>query len=544
MGFVRMSEDQFLTRIATAICGMPQRAKRIPLTVMIDGKAASGKSTLVREITARLAKRRVKVCSIEADWYLLSRSERQEKEKDRLREVCGHVYIPEDLHLSYWRRDGFRDALDRVRTAASQKRGGRVELTGLYNRATGKCSEARTLTVPPGAVIIVEGCYLLAQDLRPDISILLYVNREIGRARKIQREEEKSEGEFPTGERVGTVITTWEQIEEPTFFRHLMEHGSKAHVVIDTSDVKSMAIIKYRLPGQTEDDLEKAVKWDEQVSKASGDAKRLLALAREAPGDSDYVRVMLLRGELLKGQRKYSEALSAFKAALKKAPHDVRALTQKALMLQRLGQSDKALEALDRAAQSLDGQSTAGLWHGEIEGIRGRILKSAWKEKWFARTTPEERWRCASQEISQLVAALRVYAAMFRRDPTSYFNGDNAAALASLYRHLMSKSPPMEPGVAQFWQEPEDLLSATRWAAQAARANDEHDFWARSTLGNIALMEGRKDHAIAEYTNALRDCSPAKFAVNSVAEQLELFEALGFREGLCQKVLAILAPYR
>ena len=120
------------------------------------------------------------------------------------------------------------------------RQGGTLHLTELYDGATGECTRHKNVEVVSRSVIIVVGCYLLAQKITPQISILLYVNREVGRVRKIQREEEKQEGEFPNGERVGTVVTTWEQIEEPTFFRHLIEHGSAADIVVDTSDLKSM----------------------------------------------------------------------------------------------------------------------------------------------------------------------------------------------------------------------------------------------------------------------------------------------------------------
>ena len=100
-----------------------------------------------------------------------------------------------------------------------------MNLDRLYDRNEGTCTGSEQLRLGPHTVIIVEGSYLLARRITWDIGILLYVNREIGRMRKIQREEEKDKGEFPTGKRVGEILPTWEELEEPTFFDHLMEQG-------------------------------------------------------------------------------------------------------------------------------------------------------------------------------------------------------------------------------------------------------------------------------------------------------------------------------
>jgi len=123
----------------------------------------------------------VPVCRIEADWYLLSREDRKQKELKLVREVFGHTYVPADLHLSYWRWDALAEAVARAKTLACQGAGGELRLQGLYDRCTGECTLEKALSVKGGdaSVIVVEGCYLLARELGADVSILLYVNREI-----------------------------------------------------------------------------------------------------------------------------------------------------------------------------------------------------------------------------------------------------------------------------------------------------------------------------------------------------------------------------
>jgi uridine kinase len=192
-----MSGDRLCARIAECICEKVRAHESRTLTVVIDGKAAAGKTYLADYLAERLAKQGVNVCRIEADWFLESRTVREKKEQEGRREVSGHNYFPANLHFSYWKWEALREAIRKAREVAAPPGGGTFVLTGLYDRSTGECTREATIEVTPPRVLIVEGCYLLAQDLAPDVSILLYVNREIGRARKIQREEKKKEGEFP-----------------------------------------------------------------------------------------------------------------------------------------------------------------------------------------------------------------------------------------------------------------------------------------------------------------------------------------------------------
>jgi uridine kinase len=355
MAFVRMSGDRLCARIAECICEKVRAHESRTLTVVIDGKAAAGKTYLADYLAERLAKQGVNVCRIEADWFLESRTVREKKEQEGRREVSGHNYFPANLHFSYWKWEALREAIRKAREVAAPPGGGTFVLTGLYDRSTGECTREATIEVTPPRVLIVEGCYLLAQDLAPDVSILLYVNREIGRARKIQREEKKKEGEFPNVERVGVVITSWEQLEEPTFFWYLMEHGCKADVVVDTSDTESMSVVKFALGGQQEDELQRALRWDQRVKAAEErrNVEELLALAREAPAGGDYIRVMLLAGRLARGRLQFDVALNAFSEVLAKASGSWEAMTQKALMLERLNRIDEAQRVLETASSML-----------------------------------------------------------------------------------------------------------------------------------------------------------------------------------------------
>ena len=548
MAFVRMSGDRLCARIAECICEKVRAHESRTLTVVIDGKAAAGKTYLADYLAERLAKQGVNVCRIEADWFLESRTVREKKEQEGRREVSGHNYFPANLHFSYWKWEALREAIRKAREVAAPPGGGTFVLTGLYDRSTGECTREATIEVTPPRVLIVEGCYLLAQDLAPDVSILLYVNREIGRARKIQREEKKKEGEFPNVERVGVVITSWEQLEEPTFFWYLMEHGCKADVVVDTSDTESMSVVKFALCGQQEDELQRALRWDQRVKAAEErrNVEELLALAREAPAGGDYIRVMLLAGRLARGRLQFDVALNAFSEVLAKASGSWEAMTQKALMLERLNRIDEAQRVLETASSMLKAyvapDSTS---QAEVEGIRCRVLKQLWKARWMSPDSSDStRRQKALMQRDLLRESLRTYQDMFREDPTSYYNGDNAAALAALDAHLSGGDLPPDRSRDEFERDRQDIPAATRVAAGAALLKNPQDYWARTTLGNLAVIAGWAKEATDHYQRALTECPHDAFAVDSVAQQLEMFQALGYRTAICEAALTILNEHR
>ena len=187
----------------------------------------------------------------------------------------------------------------------------------------------------------------------------------------------------------------------------------------------------------------RALQWDQQVQSAEErkSVEELLALAREAPATADYVRVMMQAGRLSRGLLRFDDALNAFSAVLAKAPNSLEAMTQKSLMLERLGRSDEARQVLETASSLLKTYVPSdGTGQSEVEGIRGRVSKQLWKASWLSRDSDVAgNQQKAREQIHLLLESLRIYETMFRRDPTSYYNGDNAAALACLYEHLTGR---------------------------------------------------------------------------------------------------------
>ncbi|MCL6590143.1 MAG: hypothetical protein K6U80_09345 [Firmicutes bacterium] len=232
---MRLSRD-----IAEEIVAYRQK-KRKPVTVLIDGKAAAGKSMMAEALANLLAQRKQPVCVIEADWFLRDRHYRTEALRQML--ASGKVYT--DSHLLFWNWNDFEAQLHQIQNLAHT--GGQYTLTQLYDQKTGKCNGNKELTVAPNSIILVHGCYLLHRRIDCDLAIMLYVNREIGRRRKMSREYEKSkEGTFPVSAMRNTIMT-WELLEEPSFFRHMIKNGAKAQIIVDTSEPGHWSVIKYEV---------------------------------------------------------------------------------------------------------------------------------------------------------------------------------------------------------------------------------------------------------------------------------------------------------
>ena len=63
-------------------------------------------------------------------------------------------------------------------------------------------------------------------------------------------------------------------------------------------------------------------------------------------------------------------------------------------------------------------------------------------------------------------------------------------------------------------------------------------------MANVALMEDQHEEAEAQYKRALAECTYDAFAVDSVAQQLEMFRSLGYRTAICGGALTILNERR
>ena len=86
----------------------------------------------------------------------------------------------------------------------------------------------------------------------------------------------------------------------------------------------------------------------------------------------------------------------------------------------------------------------------------------------------------------------------------------------------------------------EDLATVVRLAATAKLEDEYEAVWARATLGELHLILGRREEALEEYEQAIADPNLTWFNIQSMFEQVQLFQLLGYRPEVVEPVAELL----
>ena len=134
----------------------------------------------------------------------------------------------------------------------------------------------------------------------------------------------------------------------------------------------------------------------------------------------------------------------------------------------------------------------------------------------------------ATLEIALLQKARETYTKGFTKSPGNYYPGINALTLSCLAEHLTGKK--MTRG------EREALSGGIRWAVQCSLLTDPNDYWARATLGDMALLDEKSKRVEEVYRNAVAVAGNDRFALDSTLQQIRLLKDLGFRPDEVAKI--------
>ena len=277
--------------------------------------------------------------------------------------------------------------------------------------------------------------------------------------------------------------------------------------------------------------------WNRRISIAGkeGRAEDILTLAGDAP--SPYYRRKLLRqcGDALIALGRFTQAEPIFReldADLdgSDSVDEFRVKCQLALLANRLGRAQEAELKLTALAK---------LWPGDTEaqGLLGRVYKDMWRVAWSGGATLEERLALASKNAALARKSLTTYEVAVRHDLRCYYTAINVAALAMLLEHvaLQNQRTP-RPEVPDL----EDLKTVVRLAAKAKLADETEGVWARATLGELHLLEGRQTEALEEYEQVVADPNLTWFNIRSMCEQVHLLQMLGYRSEAVEPVVTLL----
>jgi tetratricopeptide (TPR) repeat protein len=267
-----------------------------------------------------------------------------------------------------------------------------------------------------------------------------------------------------------------------------------------------------------------------EVAKLNGWPGDILTLAADAPTRFHHVKLLWEAADALIQMQRFAAAKPVLEELLLIEPRHHKAQTQLGVVLVRLGRVNEARVHMMRVAEQYEQDA-------EAQGILARVYKDLWRLEWENLETLAERQQQAVASSNYIASAIRSYdlAARKHRD---YYNGINVVSSLKLLDHLREATGD-EPVDCEI-KNVEDLISVVRFAAQdvldcAGPAGGEA-VWASASLGELELVTGDTEKARRFYRNAAHAPGTTYFQVNSMLEQVELFDKLGLRPDAVAKV--------
>jgi hypothetical protein len=262
-----------------------------------------------------------------------------------------------------------------------------------------------------------------------------------------------------------------------------------------------------------------------EVAKLNGWPGDILTLADDAPTRFHRVRLLWHAADALCSMHRFEAALPVLEDLLKLEPTHRDASTRLGLVLGRLDKIAEARVHMLRVAEDFRGDS-------EAHGILGRVYKDLWRLEWKDFETVAERQVQAVASSSYIASAIRSYDEAARRK-FDFYTGVNVVSFVKLLEFLKTATGEVP---ADYRVDDVDMLAAVvRFAAkntvQSAGLNVGQDgIWAAATLGELELVMGNLDGASKHYRDAAFAPETTYFNVNSMLDQVHLFENLGFQQ--------------
>ena len=261
-------------------------------------------------------------------------------------------------------------------------------------------------------------------------------------------------------------------------------------------------------------------KWESRVRTAqrAGRAGDVLVFAGEAPTRVLELEARLAAGAALKNLGQFKFALEQYQKALDIEPDRLEARRMKGLLLGRLQQYPEADIWLRDVARDHPRDA-------ETLGLLGRVEKDAWLSRWRKKDSPPARMRQdAAADAALLKRAIGTYTSGFRLEPGIYYPGINALTLSCLLEHLNGTK------MKRRERDTRDALEGgVRWAVDCALSRDPNDYWARVTLGDMALLGSPLKQVEEAYRNAVAVADNDWFALDSSRQQISIMRDLEFR---------------
>lgn len=354
-----------------------------------------------------------------------------------------------------------------------------------------------------GVVIVCGGKVTSAFDLYTDRKLLYALKDGAPDPARVEEDKRKLAGMVEAtmdawqGRKVSPVYSLMENLQEP--------------------DWKSLRI------GAAREFWERHDAWQRRIDLARETQRigDLLVLANEAPIAAFRVDAWVTAGKALRRAGRFEFAREHLQYGLDRDPHNLDLLREMGICLQRLALAGAAGHSIERARQHYRTALEIFPRDAETWALLGRVDKDAWTAAWNRPgQTPEQKRADAAYEDALLRAAIDSYATAYRANPGHYYSGINALTLMHLFQHLT--------GDGRYDPEMDTMSGAVRFAV-GSESNPGQLYWAKATLGDLAVLVGTPRTVVDEYKEAIAKNENDWFALDSTRAQLLLLKDLGFR---------------
>lgn len=276
-----------------------------------------------------------------------------------------------------------------------------------------------------------------------------------------------------------------------------------------------------------------------EVAKLNGLPGDILTFADDAPTRFHRGKLLWEAAFALISMHRFDVAKAVLEELLLLEPNHRNAPTQYGLILGRLGQINEAKVHMTQVAEKYKDDT-------EALGILGRVYKDLWRLEWKDVESLEGRQQQAVATSDYIASAVRTYYQAARKK-FDYYTGINVVSFVKLLEHLTQATgdQPVDCNVDDL----ADLISVVRFAAQNALDSvgldkGQDGVWAAATLGELELVAGEAGKARTFYQRAANAPATTYFNVNSMLDQIYLFESLAFRPEAVAAVKKVLEQRR
>jgi tetratricopeptide (TPR) repeat protein len=251
----------------------------------------------------------------------------------------------------------------------------------------------------------------------------------------------------------------------------------------------------------------------------------ILVLADETPNSVLEFEALRTAADALLQMNHPRYALKILEQARTLAPDDVKAIQLKGMALGRDKKYPEARDVLSALAEKHK--------DGETLSLYARTWKDEWTQVWKTHPQHEADPTAAACDTAPMLHnAAAAYYDAFRVVPGEYYPGINALTLGRLWEHVARRRSSLPLG---------RIASGVGWTTSAAVERNK-DYWSLATRAEMALVEGRRKQALADYADAaaLAVTNRNRFALDSSSQQLDFLGTLGFQSDIVRDAAQII----